>query len=105
MAPVPAPTNGCVDADAMVLHSTGSTCPEFRAMQSGHCATVFCPTCPFGGFCDLSCGWCLKANGEYRPDQDGVTREAPADPLQAAQDGAIPGTTDDATTNPLQESR
>jgi hypothetical protein len=105
MAPAPAPTNGCVDADAMVLHSTGSTCPEFQAMHSGHCSTVFCPTCPFGGFCDLSCGWCLNANGEYRPGPDGAVRAAPVDPLQAAKDGAIPGNEDDATTNPLQESR
>jgi hypothetical protein len=91
MAPAPAPTNACVDANAMVLHSTGSTCPELQALHSGHCTSVFCPTCPFGGFCDLSCGWCLNAQGEYRADPEGNVRPPPDEESIAAAGGETTG--------------
>jgi len=77
-------------------------------MHEGHCSTVFCPTCPFGGFCDLSCGWCLNAAGEYRPDPDGVVRPSPDAEMKAAAGGETAGgeaavAEADATTNPILE--
>ena len=42
-------------------------CLEFVA--AGHCAAYLCPTCPLGGNCDRSCGFC-RVPGQCEDSHD-----------------------------------
>ena len=56
-APIPAPTSSsCADDDVAVTAAVGSDCAT--ASARGYCDTYLCPTCPYAGYCDISCGFC-----------------------------------------------
>lgn len=48
----------CADKDAEVSAQTSYTCAQIAQTEPAYCESDFCPTCPYSGYCDLSCGFC-----------------------------------------------
>ena len=59
--PEPTPAPCADDDDAASSASGGYDCTTLAAY--GQCSALFCPTCDYAGYCDVSCDYCSPAAG------------------------------------------